>query len=504
MADEVSVGATQGIIWAFVAVSTIFTGARLYTRSKIVNKIGLDDYLMAFSLFCCFLFAILVTVSIHWGMGQHSTLLSEEQERNALLYSTISFTPGIFSFTVPKLGVTALLIRILNPTRRFTIFLWVLVGSMSLIIFGCVFILFAQCSPTRAVWTPAIHDLPGVRCWDPSVLAYYSIGAGALSAFLDLFLAIYPATVLHRLQMNRKKKLGLMLILGMGIFACAVSIYKATRLTGLDVLTDYTYTSLDVFLWTSIEGNTIIIAACIPTVAPLLETIFGNNIFRGRSAERSSDYRKKGRQFLAQHNRENDSKGPIVPPAAVVRDSATQHRSRQGSFQHFDRKSRMSSTLISKSSRDSHINKKQQLSPTSPSYSNLPSKSMNSKTDVESQTSILDSDDDDDDDHNNHHHHNNHFEEDEDEIEMSHISRHDSFTIRYETVTPDPTNPRNEHNVIEGGTTDRHGRPLSIWRRSFSKYGYPGLSGYQHHHHHTNNHERNNSSGDEGGNKPGS
>uniref|UniRef100_A0A093VAF9 DNA-directed RNA polymerase subunit beta n=1 Tax=Talaromyces marneffei PM1 TaxID=1077442 RepID=A0A093VAF9_TALMA len=443
MADEVSVGATQGIIWAFVAVSTIFTGARLYTRSKIVNKIGLDDYLMAFSLFCCFLFAILVTVSIHWGMGQHSTLLSEEQERNALLYSTISFTPGIFSFTVPKLGVTALLIRILNPTRRFTIFLWVLVGSMSLIIFG------------------------------------------SLSAFLDLFLAIYPATVLHRLQMNRKKKLGLMLILGMGIFACAVSIYKATRLTGLDVLTDYT-------------------SACIPTVAPLLETIFGNNIFRGRSAERSSDYRKKGRQFLAQHNRENDSKGPIVPPAAVVRDSATQHRSRQGSFQHFDRKSRMSSTLISKSSRDSHINKKQQLSPTSPSYSNLPSKSMNSKTDVESQTSILDSDDDDDDDHNNHHHHNNHFEEDEDEIEMSHISRHDSFTIRYETVTPDPTNPRNEHNVIEGGTTDRHGRPLSIWRRSFSKYGYPGLSGYQHHHHHTNNHERNNSSGDEGGNKPGS
>lgn len=62
--------------------------------------------------------------------------------------------------------------------------------------------------------------------------------------------------------MNRKKKLGLMLILGMGILyvlsptpwkhleghaddtsACAVSIYKATRLTGLDVLTDYTCTS---------------------------------------------------------------------------------------------------------------------------------------------------------------------------------------------------------------------------------------------------------------------
>lgn len=50
MADEVSVGATQGIIWTFVVVSTVFTVARLYTRLKIMNKIGLDDYLMVFSL----------------------------------------------------------------------------------------------------------------------------------------------------------------------------------------------------------------------------------------------------------------------------------------------------------------------------------------------------------------------------------------------------------------------------------------------------------------------
>lgn len=50
MAGEVSVGATQGIIWTFVVVSTIFTVARLYTRLKMLNKLGLDDYLTAFSL----------------------------------------------------------------------------------------------------------------------------------------------------------------------------------------------------------------------------------------------------------------------------------------------------------------------------------------------------------------------------------------------------------------------------------------------------------------------
>lgn len=268
------------------------------------------------------------------------------------------------------------------------------------------------------------------------------------------------------------------------------------------ILTD-TDTSFSVFLWTSIEGNTIIIAACIPTITPLLESIFGNNVFRGRSAEQSSYYRKKGRRNLfaqhQQHHGGNDSKGPIIPPAAVVRDSTSaslpqqqqqqQQRSRQGSAQHLDQKGWMSSTLNSRSSRDSNI--KSKLSPTSPSYSNM--KSISSKTDVESQASILDYDD-------NHHLNEEGEEEDEDEIEMSHISRHDSFTIQYETVT-DPSNPRNEHNVIEGGTIDRNGRPLSIWRRSFSKYGYPGLNGY-HHRTNSNNHNRNNSS--DKGNRPGS
>lgn len=285
--------------------------------------------------------------------------------------------------------------------------------------------------------------------------------------------------------------------------ASAISIYKATTLTGLDVLTDYTCmptspshheylltyidTSFSVFLWTSVEGNTIIIAACIPTVAPLLEGIFGNNVLRGPSAEQSSYYRKKGRRdVFAQHNRGNDSKGPIIPPTALVRDSALapkqQERSRRGSAQRQDQKGWMSSTLNSRSSRDSNL--KSKLSPTSPSYSYM--KSMTSKTDVESQTSILDYDE-------------RHLEEEDDEIEMSHISRHDSFRIQYETVA-DPNNPRNEHNVIEGGTIDRNGRPLSIWRRSFSKYGYPGLSGY--HHTNSNNHNRNNT-GDKG-NRPGS
>jgi hypothetical protein len=38
----------------------------------------------------------------------------------------------------------------------------------------------------------------------------------ALSAFVDLYLAIYPAIVLWKLHMSTKKKLALMAALGLG------------------------------------------------------------------------------------------------------------------------------------------------------------------------------------------------------------------------------------------------------------------------------------------------
>jgi hypothetical protein len=55
----------------------------------------------------------------------------------------------------------------------------------------------------------------------------------ALSAAMDLYLAVYPAVILARLQMNIKKKLALASALGIGSVACVVAAYKCTRLPGL-------------------------------------------------------------------------------------------------------------------------------------------------------------------------------------------------------------------------------------------------------------------------------
>jgi hypothetical protein len=55
----------------------------------------------------------------------------------------------------------------------------------------------------------------------------------ALSAFMDLYLAVYPAVILARLQMNMKKKVALGVALGIGSISCVVAAYKCTQLPGL-------------------------------------------------------------------------------------------------------------------------------------------------------------------------------------------------------------------------------------------------------------------------------
>lgn len=49
----------------------------------------------------------------------------------------------------------------------------------------------------------------------------------------------------------------------------------------------------EIFLWTSIEANTIIIAACVPAVAPLIDHLFGRHIL-GSTGRSAPSYSKDG------------------------------------------------------------------------------------------------------------------------------------------------------------------------------------------------------------------
>ncbi|KAJ0165992.1 hypothetical protein CTA2_9207 [Colletotrichum tanaceti] len=233
-------------ICIIVGVSTLFVAARLFVRIKMLGQTHLDDHLTVLSLLLSYLTVGLEIWAIRCGNGRHADTLSQQQQSAATLSTISGFPPNVLAYTVPKFAVVALLVRILNPGRVHRMVLWSLAAVCLVLVSLCIIILFAQCSPTYAQWDFSVTDK---KCWSPWVLVNVAIVTGAYSAALDLYLAVYPAAVLMRLQMNIKKKTALSVALGIGSISCFVSIYKSTRLPSL-ASRDFTYDSAELVVWT--------------------------------------------------------------------------------------------------------------------------------------------------------------------------------------------------------------------------------------------------------------
>ncbi|TDZ58609.1 hypothetical protein CTRI78_v005203 [Colletotrichum trifolii] len=265
------------------AVSTLFTAARLFTRGKILGKIRLDDYLILASLLCGWMNVATLGVAVSYGYGRHADTLTPDQKSGAILWSIAGYPPGLLSFGIPKPAVVCFLTRVLNPGRWHKRFLWTMGIFCVLNLVGFMTIIFAQCQPVRAQWDPSV----GGTCWSKWVLVSFATYSGAFCAFADVYLSIYPAFVLSKLQMNVRKKIILSITLGFGSISAIVVIYKCTLLHKL-ASPDSTYETVELVIWTIVEGSIIIIAACVPVLQPLAELAFGKRIFS--SGSRRANY----------------------------------------------------------------------------------------------------------------------------------------------------------------------------------------------------------------------
>ncbi|KAK1460802.1 integral membrane protein [Colletotrichum melonis] len=184
-----------GIVISMLVLSTLFTAGRLFVRGRILKQFHLDDYLIVASV-----------------------------KSGAILWTIAGFPPGVMSFGLPKLAVVALLTRNMNPSKWHALFLWFIACFCLINLIGCVIILFAQCQPSHSQWDFSVTDK---TCWDKWILVYFAIYSGGFCAFVDLYLAIYPAVVLAKLQMSVRKKL---------IDRCYIQMLSASKSRKLGLL----------------------------------------------------------------------------------------------------------------------------------------------------------------------------------------------------------------------------------------------------------------------------
>ncbi|KAL0932194.1 uncharacterized protein CTRU02_213147 [Colletotrichum truncatum] len=260
--------------WTMAGLATAFVSARIWCRHKVGRKVYSDDYYCILSLICAIASCVATTIAVSYGYGKHMEVLTHEQQKGAIMWAHIGFAPGIMSFAIPKMAVVALLTRLMNPARYHLWFLWgitVLCLLTHIIVPG---LHFGRCVPVQAIWDNTIS----AKCFDANITVDYSIYGGILSAFVDVYLAIYPTVILFGLQMSLKKKIFLSCALSVGSMYGRLPYPLSSRGSSVVLLrisVDHTRLTRAC----RIEGSTIIIASTIPVLQPLLEVILRRSPF---------------------------------------------------------------------------------------------------------------------------------------------------------------------------------------------------------------------------------
>lgn len=123
---------------------------------------------------CGYVSVALSTVAVSYGNGRHFSLLTTDQQQNAILFTIAAFCPGVMSFGLPKMAVVSLLTRVLNPGTHHKWFLWWLAIWCQLTLFATVGILLGQCTPAASLWTFSMKG----SCISKSVVVDYCVYAG--------------------------------------------------------------------------------------------------------------------------------------------------------------------------------------------------------------------------------------------------------------------------------------------------------------------------------------
>lgn len=198
---------------------------RVYCRTAFGrNLLGLDN-IIAIICLCFFLAAaVLTSVACHFGMGKHQTRIAPADEPLARQWSIFLNAVSIWTFSLPKFSIVAMLLRILNPSTATAVLFWALVVTSQAQILATSVWWLCQCQPIHYLWDASAHG----RCASFKILEGLYYFGTAYSVFLDLFFALYPIPKIMRLHMPLRDRLAVATAFGLSSCACMLSIYKLT------------------------------------------------------------------------------------------------------------------------------------------------------------------------------------------------------------------------------------------------------------------------------------
>ncbi|KAF9891571.1 hypothetical protein FE257_003582 [Aspergillus nanangensis] len=275
---------------------TIAVGLRFLCRWITRSKLYLDDYLIIIALVFKYGCSAGAIGMLYNGLGRH---IWDVPPHKISTYMKVVYS-GSFLYTLCitfiKLSIISFYKR-LFPVKQMALAVNVVGAIVILWCFSVCLVGGLVCIPVNKLWDPTV---PG-GCLD---LPKYYIGLQTPNIVTDAIILVMPIKVVWGLQMPKMQRV---LLLGIFMVGGLTVIFDAIRLDVMVELSkkgnDVTYAQTPASAWTCIEAAVGIMAACMPSMRPLL-TSFRTNVWSRLYTSRNSSTENSSKR-----NSEKDKSG---------------------------------------------------------------------------------------------------------------------------------------------------------------------------------------------------
>ncbi|KAI8944743.1 hypothetical protein F4801DRAFT_570613 [Xylaria longipes] len=338
---KIVVGLTYGLMVIFLAL-------RIYTRVRITNSLGIDDYLSLAAGASITAFTGVSLSLFGSPLGPHQWDVRLSDFNASFLERTLS-SIVLFSFSslFVKTALLVMYLRVFAPSRPARMMIWVgittitvfYIISIILNVHFCVPISMTTPVPNRDEWA---RKLKASNCSQP----VYNLNAavGLFGVVSDLYVLIIPVSMVYNLKIPRNRKLGILAIFLTGLLAVAFSITStAFRFLQLESY-DFTWDSIPSYTLRAAELNIGLICNCMPVVFVILKRMFQSRPCSSVKKTPTPPPRDPSHAYISDLNRRDqspdiaDEQFPRPPtPTAVISLKSFIRQSRRPSASRRDR-----------------------------------------------------------------------------------------------------------------------------------------------------------------------
>ncbi|KAL4963655.1 CFEM domain-containing protein [Aspergillus stella-maris] len=252
-----------GIIVAILSVAL-----RLFNR-VMVGQVGLDDYTIIAALFVAVAISgVGFPLKTH-GLGQNIWSIPFPDIDECMKLFFIEEILYTISTALVKCSMLLLYLRLFpNRLLRLTTFTSLSITSAWAI--GSFFAQLFSCKPISYYWKQWDNEHSG-HCVDHNdLLLSHSI----INIVLDVLVIILPMPVLVKLHMSLEKRVGMVLMFGVGLVVTVISILRLVETVGFNSTMNPTKDFVPVGVWSLLEIDIGIMCSCMPGIRALCKRLY--------------------------------------------------------------------------------------------------------------------------------------------------------------------------------------------------------------------------------------